>query len=993
MLFRFIVLQFICCLPFAGAFGETSDVLFETHIKPVFQAKCGKCHRENERKGGLDLSSMKGLHAGGETGDELLTAVLEDNALWHQIEQGEMPPEGEPALREQELRLIRSWILAGCPSKTKIENARELTQHDVLPILLLRCNACHGPQLQQGELDLRTLAGMLRGGKSGPALVSGDPDSSLMIQRIETQACPPSESLLKFFVRRPSTAEVKTLRDWIAAGAPEGQVEPDVATTSNDPLVSPNDRAHWAFQPPSWPDTGNSIDDFVGQKLTEAGLTWSMPADRHTLIRRVYLDLLGMPPELDELENWASSKDRNWYSRMIDHVLSSPRYGERWGRYWLDLAGYADSEGGISADPLRPVAWKYRDYVIEAFNEDKPYDEFLIEQLAGDELLGQSGSKTVTDDTIDKLVATGFLRMGIDETGSRTMNFVPERLKVIADAISVVSSGLMGLTMECARCHSHKYDPIPQRDYYRLKAVFQGALDEHDWSSFKQRKLNLATETHLAQIARFNPPLEKQQKRLIARQKELEAEIRLNLLRHHHPDQPEADNQATLRALRKADNARTLIEKNLVERLQKAELIPDSMQPTNVLKDRTEAEQVRKDLHRLRQRMIPPKTIRALWDQGRPSPTYVLRRGEHDKPGTLVGPGVPSVLTDGKTPFEVTPVKAASHLGAYTSTGRRLAFAKWLTSPDHPLTARVMVNRIFAKHFGTGLASDPGNFGRQTEPPSHPQLLDWLALKFIHSGWSIKAMHRLMMNSRTYQQSSRVTAKHHQIDATNRFLARMPLQRLDAEALRDSLLFVSGRMSLKSGGIPDAVSVSRNGMVSVYPSEENNHAVTHAENGIASIQTASGKSDGREAATIAKSEIDACWRRSIYLQYRRTEIATMMDTFDYPQMGPNCLDRSVSTVSPQALMMLNDKHVYTLSLSFANRIINMIKNRGLNDSNRTRVDLIYRMALSRPADPQEIEFGDDSLRKLTKSWHGDETKALATYCHTIFNTAAFLYVD
>ena len=982
MLIRLTLATLIFCITMIAARGATTEILFETDIKPLFTTKCGKCHREDERKGGLDLSSMQAIHNGGETGDDLLSTALDESALWQQIENGDMPPEGEPPLTQQEQLLVQSWILAGSPSKTSIVKRRKLSQHDVLPIFLLRCNACHGPRLQQGGLDLRTHTGMLRGGNSGPALVPGDPDKSLLIQRIESQACPPSESLLKFFVRRPSSAEVTLLRDWITAEAPAGDLKPDVATTAPDPLVSQSDREHWAFQPPRWPDSGNSVDDFVSQKLRNAGLNWSPPAQRSTLIRRVYLDLLGLPPELDDLQQWLTSTDPNWYSKMIDHVLASPRYGERWGRYWLDLAGYADSEGGTSADPLRPVAWKYRDYVIRSFNEDKPYDVFLVEQLAGDELVGLAQNSTASSDTIDQLVATGFLRMGIDETGSRTMNFVPERLKVVADALSVVSSGLMGLTMECARCHSHKYDPIPQRDYYRLKAVFQGALDEHDWSSFKQRKLNVATQEHLTRIAEVNPPLEKQQKALLARQKRVETEIRLNLLRYHYPDQSEADNQTTLRALKKADNTRTLPEKKLVERLQEAELFSETRQPATVLNNRSEAEQIKKQLHRLRQRMIPPQTVRALWDMGRPSPTYVLRRGEHDKPGTLVGPGVPTVLTDGKTPFQVTPVKAAAQVGTHTTTGRRIAFARWLTQADHPLTARVMVNRIFARHFGTGLAADLGNFGRQAEPPSHPQLLDWLSLKFIQSGWSIKAMHRLMMNSKTYQQSSRVTDQHQKIDSRNRLLARMPLQRLDAEALRDSLLFVSGRLSLAAGGVPDAVSVDRDGLVSVYPSYSSEPE-----------QVTSRTPDKTTSSDFEQTLTASYWRRSIYLQYRRTEIATMMDTFDYPQMGPNCLERPVSTVSPQALMLLNDKHVHDLAQSFADRILSIIETRNLDKNNRTKVDLIYRTAFSRSASHGELELGDQTLRKLELAWRGNSSQALATYCHTIFNTAAFLYVD
>ena len=953
---RFVFVIFTCCVATAISGAETGPT-FESRIKPLFAAKCGKCHRDQERKGALDLSSMQGIHNGGETGDSLLADSLDDSALWHQVDSGEMPPEGEPPLSQQERQLIRDWIASGAPSMATVAKIRDLNLHDVLPILLLRCNACHGPRLQEGGLDLRTRAAMTRGGRNGPAFSPGNPDDSLMIQRIETEACPPSESLLKFFVRRPAATEVKLLRDWIAAGAPEGEVQPDVATTSPDPLVNASDREHWSFQAPAWPEAGRSLDDFVGQQLVDAGLTWSDQADRFTLIRRVHYDLLGVPPELEELQRWSQSDDPQWYARMVDHVLASPRYGERWGRYWLDLAGYADSEGGISADPIRPVAWKYRDYVIAALNEDKPYDEFLIEQLAGDELLGVENSASVTDEQVNHLVATGFLRMGIDETGSRTMNFVPERLKVIGDALSVVSSGIMGLTMECARCHSHKYDPIPQRDYYRLKAVFQGALDEHDWSSFKQRNLDVATEQHRARVAQINPPLEKKIKVLLALEKKTDNEIRLNLLRHHYPDQSDADNQTTLRALRIADNNRTLPERMLVERLQKAELLADSIQPNSVLRGRKEVEQIKAQLHRLRQQMVAPLTIRALWDLGRPSPTYILRRGEHDKPGSLVGPGVPAVLTDGKTPFEVTPVALTQQAGGRTTTGRRLAFARWLTRDDHPLTARVMVNRIFARHFGAGLVTELGNFGRQVDPPSHPELLDWLALKFVQSDWSIKAMHRLMMNSRTYRQSSRVTDDHQRMDPQNRLLGRMPLQRMDAEALRDSLLLISGNLASVPGGIPDAVSVNRDGLVSVYPSHGGG------------------------------------WRRSVYLQYRRTEIPTMMDTFDYPQMGPNCIDRVVSTVSPQALMLMNDRHVHELAESFASRVLGMIERQNLVDDNRTRVNLVYRMALSRPPSPEELELGSRMLDKLDTGWQGKPTQALGTYCHTIFNSASFIYVD
>ena len=921
---------------------------FDTVIGPVLAAKCGHCHSDQTQKGGLDLSSLSGIRAGGESGETLVSDSIEESWLWNVIADGEMPPDGEPPLSDRERTLIRRWLESDA-ARQLVNSHRPITQHDVLPIVLLRCTTCHGPRRQDGNLDLRTRESMLKGGESGPAIVPGDADASLMIQRIESDACPPTELLLKFFVRRPTSSEVDVLRNWIAGGAKEFDIKPDVADGTADPLVSDSDRQHWAYQSVRKPTTGDSIDEFIRQRLAAAGLTQSPIADRDTLIRRVYIDLIGMPPSIEQWHRWRESDEPDWYARMVDHVLASPHYGERWGRYWLDLAGYADSEGGISADPIRPVAWKYRDYVIASFNEDKPYDQFLRQQIAGDELIDYASASNISDELVENLIATGFLRMGIDETGSRTMNFVPERLKVIGDVINIVSSSLMGLTMECARCHSHKYDPIPQRDYYRFKAIFQGALDEHDWSSFKTRKLSVATKEHRQQIAAVNPPLEKELKRLLAQERKLKSELQLALLRHHYPDQSVDDNRATLKALRKADNNRSLKQKILVEKLQIADTRSDEQQSDQILSMRQEIVAAKFEAQKVRRKMVPPPTIRALWDFGRPSPTYILRRGEHDKPGRLVGPGVPSVLTDGKTPLETPPPFPSGT----SKTGRRLALVRWMTSPKHPLTARVMVNRIWYHHFGAGLVRELENFGVQAESPSHPALLDWLALEFINNGWSIKAMHRLIMNSHTYRQTSSVSNDRQERDPQNRLLSRMSLRRLDAEALRDSILHVAGKLAVTPGGIPDAVTVDRDGLVSVYPTE------------------------------------DGLWRRSVYLQYRRTEIPTMMDTFDYPQMGPNCVARTVSTVSPQSLMLMNNRHVRRLAGSFAQRIVDSVG----HDDAATKVDQAYCMAISRLPTNAERRLGIQAIERLEKEWHGDRQKALETYCHTILNSASFLYVD
>ena len=924
--------------------------IFENQISGIFNRKCGKCHGAKVQKGGLDLSTMKGIYQGGESEESVLGEGLKDSLLWKMISTGKMPPDDKPRLTEIEEGLIRRWIETGAMSSMPAAvSEKKINQHDILPIVLLRCIACHGPQEQKGGLDLRTPSSMRKGGKSGPALVAGKPSISRMIQRIESQTCPPSDLLLKYFVERPSSAEVSTLREWIAAGALEEDVSADVATTTPDPLVSNEDRKHWAFQPPKAGLIEHSIDDFILENLESKGLSFSPEADRATLIRRAYIDLIGLPPTLEELDKWLVDDESDWYRKMIDHLLASPHYGERWGRYWLDLAGYADSEGGVSSDPIRQVAWKYRDYVIESFNKDKPYDRFLIEQIAGDELFDYANASKVTDAMVENLVATGFLRMGIDQTGSRTMNFVPERLGVISDAIKVLGSGVMGLTLECARCHSHKYDPIPHRDYYRLKAIFQGAFDEHDWLNFKTRTLNVATAHQLQRISRVNPPLEKKLKSLDNKLKQASNMEQLELLRQHYPRQSEADRTSTFAALRRADNTRTLKQRLLVEQLQRVEILPETGQSQSVRSARLLVSNLEREIATLRRQMAPPAIIRALWDRGQPSPTYILRRGEHDKPGRLVGPGVPSVLTDGRSPFVVQP----PFPNGTRKTGRRLALARWLTEQEHPLTARVMVNRLWHHHFGTGLVQSLENFGVKGERPSHPKLLDWLAVRFAQDGWSIKNLHRRIMNSRTYRQSSRVTDQKTQIDPKNRLLSHMTLRRMDAEALRDSMLFISGKLDKKSGGPPDDVNVNRQGLVSVYPNE----------NGL--------------------------WRRSVYLRYRRTEISSFLDTFDYPVMGPNCVERNVSTVSTQPLMMFNNQHVRELAAAFAVRVGRLAGSQG----DGARVELVYRLVLCRFPSKEEKQLGVSTLKKLKLDWDGNSKKALETYCHTILNSAAFLFID
>lgn len=918
--------------------------LFEDTVAPLLKSRCVECHNPSTRRGELDLSSPAGLRAGSESGPVFVGGDPEKSLIHELVHRGEMPKKGGD-LSHDEVGLIHTWIAGGARFR---EAPATLTktpphQHDVIPVMLLRCTACHGAQRQDGGLDLRTPASMRKGGASGPAFVAGDPDASRMIQQIESEACPPQELLLKFFVKRPPSNELALLRDWIAAGAPEQDIRPDIATNDPDPLVSVEDREHWSFQAPRRPASGQSVDDFISAKLAAAGLDFAPEADRDTLIRRAFFDLTGLPPSPEEWQYWKDHPDGNWFAELVDRLLDSPRYGERWGRLWLDVAGYADSEGGLESDPVRETAWRYRDYVVQAFNEDKPYDRFLLEQIAGDELIDHAKAAEVTDEMVENLVATGFLRMGVDQTGSRTMNFTEDRLGVIYDAIQVLGSGVMGLTLECARCHTHKYDPLPQRDYFRLKAVFQGALDEHDWLSFKTRSLEAATPAQLERIALTNPPLMAEIEALGKKLTAAEAAAKRELMRLHYPGISEADETETLVALRKAANVRTLHQAQLVEKYRLADLVPDAEQPAAVLAARQGLAEMQTRLDRLRAQLAPTPSIRALWDRGDPSPTYLLRRGEHDKPSRLVGPGVPAVLTDGKTPFVTTP----PFPDGTPKTGRRLAFAKWLTDPAHPLTARVMVNRIWHHHFGTGIVRSLENFGNQGTRPTHPELLDWLAVEFVESGWSVKEMHRLVMNSRAYRQSSVIDEEHLAKDPENHLFSRMNLRRLDAEMLHDALLAVSGKLDERAGGAPDPVSIDRDGLVLVKPQEN-------------------GK-----------------WRRSLYALHRRTEMPTMLETFDYPEMGPNCVERSVSTVSPQALYLLNNARVRDLAAALAARVAEAAD----------PIESAHPIVFGRLPTAEERTAGREALRALEREWSGDKARALETYCHTLLNSAAFVYLD
>ena len=968
---RFLLRLSVLLCGFSVAASADDEPTFEKHIQPLLKSRCGKCHSGTTKKGGLDLSSMVAIRKGGESGEPGVVKSLDESLLWIMIDGGDMPPEGQPQLKADEKNLIRKWIEGGAKSAAAAADAK-VTQHEVFPYLYTRCVVCHGARRKEGDLDLRTAATMLKGGKSGPAIVPGKPNESLLLKKVHAKDMPPPRELIRAGVRPMETPEIALLTKWIQQGAIEYDIQPDIQTTEPDVLVSDDDRDFWAFQTPEKPAVPKGarvpIDAFVLRKLREKKLLHSPQAEKLVLIRRVAIDLTGIPPEWKDVERFLADDPKEWFSKVVDFYLESPHYGERWGRYWLDLAGYSDSEGKRSADPIRPHAWRFRDYVVRSLNADKPYDRFLVEQLAGDELYDFENADAITNEMGDALIATAFLRMAPDGTGSDIVNTVAERFEVVADEIETLGTGILGLTLKCAQCHSHKYDPIPQRDYYRLVAVFQGAYDVYDWmkpvsvpnqskAGGERRYLPYVSPrtkaAFEARVATFQPKL----KTANEKYENLESGFRSQYLDEklkNLPDEIRDDvkTAALTDAAKRNEVQKYLVEKFIKSRASSADL---AKKYPELKKAKTVHDKLIADI---RAEIGPTPVVRALWDRGEPSPTWIFRRGEFTNPGDYVGPGVLSVLTDGQTPLEIVP----PYKGA-KSTGRRLAFAKWLTDSRHPLTARVFVNRVWYHHFGRGLVESLANFGRTGMPPTHPELLDWLAVSFIENGWSMKWLHRQIMNTNTYRQASLLRNESAEHDPDNRWLSRMPLRRLEAESVRDSLLAVSGKLDRKAFGNPDPVDVRADGLVTSKPTE-------------------------------------AGWRRTIYVQQRRKEIPTILEAFDLPQMNPNCVERPNSTVASQALHLLNNQMVRELSLEFAKRV-----EKEAGDDRYRQVERAYQIALARGPSNQEKQLALETIEKLTAAWKKQtadsktddqlkpETRALAALCHVVMNSAGFVFVD
>jgi hypothetical protein len=906
----------------------------------------------------------------------------------------------------------------------------QVSDREIRPVLQ-QCFQCHGEQLQMSKLDLRSRESMLKGGEKGPALVPGNAEASPIYRRVaglEKPAMPMSP------VPALSSQEIALLKDWIQQGAKwESANSPTPPATSSasayggaykERQITDQDRQWWAFQKPvrrpapqvsdaRW--SRNPIDAFVRDMLDKKGLEPAPEADRRTLIRRAYLDLVGLLPPPAEVEAFVADRSPDAYEKLIDRLLASPHYGERWGRFWLDVVRYADSSG-FEYDLNVDNAWRYRDYVIRAFNQDKPYDRFVVEQLAGDE---------VDQPDSDSLTATTYYRIG-PRVRFREKNYPSYRYDYMDDMIRTTFQGFMGLSVNCAHCHDHKFDPITRLDYYRSMAAFWPYVDyDHPLAPKAQveeyqRIVNeLGREmTPLRQeIARIEKPYRDKQKeqqvadalkkfppdiQIAIKTPEAQRTTGQKLLVSQvlieagdvNPDDVIADANASVKARAAAkanqvfgtaeDYGRRGLKLNEADEARRAALLAK----IKVIEERLPAplpvaDGVRDGEYRLSPDGLGDSHIPGT---GRPTydvkccfiptpgqkyeipPLYFAATGEDikaDEKTFLVQPGFLSVLTNGTPPAAAHPPNRTDYL----SSGRRRALAEAIASRDNPLTARVMVNRIWGWHFGRGIVATPGNFGKMGTLPSHPELLDWLATEFVRQGWSVKQMQRLIMTSETYKLASGFYRPGDvESDPTDVYLWRFPVRRLEAEIIRDLTLSASGNLNMEAGGPPFFPSIP----VSV-------------------------RADQPRGIWELTKEGPATWRRGVYAYVKRGLKYPMFEVYDEPDLNVTCERRAVSTVPTQALTMLNNEFVLIQANHFADRVW---KEAGSDPEKQVKT--MYRIAFSREPTQNELKSNMAFIRKQRAQaiarggGAGEEItarSALADLAHVTLNLNEFVYIQ
>ena len=759
-----------------------------------------------------------------------------------------------------------------------------------------------------------------------------------------------------------------------SASVTAAETPPPGASTEEDP------RAFWAFRPlvaPAVPQlpgplaeqVRTPIDAFVLRQLAKRDLSFSAAAPPTRLVRRAWFDLLGLPPSPEQAEAFLADTTPQAYERVIDRLLASPHFGERWGRHWLDVVGYTDlvSYDGDTTGIFGFIKgrWRYRDYVIDAFNEDKPYDRFLREQIAGDELVTWRTAKEYTPEMVATLAATGFWRNAEDR--SESAKELEYKWSFLYNTMQTFGTGVMGLTLRCARCHDHKHEPIPQRDYFRLLSLITPAFNVENWKNPKERAIPAISAAQKKVMDAANAAINKRVSDLEARVAMVKAARQQQLITAKLQSVPAAQRKALQAALGTPDDKRTAAQRGLFKQFgDQVTVKNEEVDQALTADDKSVIAKHNQQVAELKQQVQTHGWIQAIYDVGPPPATHLLERGEFKTPGEEVRPGFIEVLSAGPDAFASLGRPVAG------SSGRRTALAHWLTQPGTPaagLVARVIVNRLWQHLTGVGIVPTPENLGMSGDPPTHPELLDWLAAELVQNGWRTKPLIKNIMLSATYRQASRrenmsaVKPDPRQLDPENRFLWRARLRRLESEVIRDAMLTASGSFNADMGGQPVPLKYRRDGVASF---------------------------DEEKLSTP-----QAAWRRSIYLFQRRVYHLTVLGVFDQPVIAGSVCRRNTSAVALQSLSMMNDTLVLEQADQFAGRVLAQA-----GDSPEQRIELAFRLALSRRPNTEELGWSSELLRQQAQRYqrsgaaHADaERQALMHLCRVLFNSSEFLYVE
>lgn len=997
---RWLLLAALFLVVQGAAVAEDVGDSFVEQIQPLLESKCISCHGRDKQEGGLRLDSLRGAKEGGDSGPAVVPGDIEKSLLVKAVTfrdpDLQMPPKQK--LTDREIELLTNWVANGAAWP---ERVTVLFEDDPAFLAALVNGNGRGRLVTDGPFAGRTALGMTPLQRDNPKIpgwnfvIRENPQAgefrflrlawkkrgggSVMVELASGGQWPDAKAAKGRYVAGPNTTgwaaisvadvapsewTVITFDLWRDLGditltgiaptcdrgeeaffdsillAPtltsldayrpglvdDGQSIGDAFTDKRNPIrkLFRGDRLDlWSLAPvghgsgqlpadqtaaqPAAKASHEVVDELILAKLKEAGLEPSQEADRRSLIRRVTFDLTGLPPTPEEVATFINDPTPDAYRTVVQRLLESPHYGERQARLWLDVVRYADTNG-YERDEFRPLAWQYRDYVIRAFNQDKPFDQFIREQLAGDELVD---GPPKTADEVDALIATGYLRLGQwDSTASIFQEETRLRAEQMADLTNTTAAAFLGLTMSCCQCHDHKYDPLSQADHFRLRAFFAGVTPRDD--------LAISLVHEQAEIDQHNAELDR-------REESLKAEL--------------------------------------------AKLKKDQKEQQAKLKG---------TLDELASRRRQPRRAMGATDSGSTAPaTHILYQGDFASPREEVPPGFVSVLMPG--PAHIEPPRA-------NTTGRRLALANWIASTENRWTARVIVNRIWQQHFGAGLVATPNDFGYSGAKPTHPKLLDRLALDFMQHGWSIKNLHRTIVMSATYRQSSGLSGdarNRADNDPENLLLWRQNVRRLDAETLRDSLLAVSGLLKPYEGGKPLWPSVPDE-LLKAQP------AILEAEKG-----GDGGRMQGWYADPIEQTDV-----RSVYLVRKRCLPIPFLQAFDLPDTTVSCARRDTTVVAPQALMFLNSPEAVRFAQAFADRIVPPAQTFDCQDSQATGavIQKLFQFALGRSADPVELQLAADLLvrhadQHRAAGGQGADRLALVDLCRAVLNLNEFAYID